>query len=169
MKVNISGRGIIPIVRKVAPAYNVNIDKLTCYKILGSNNLTVFRASDGVRITRANLDAMFVEKMISDEPVVETPVATPKPVKKTIKKAEKYEPRDPEVKKEYEELISNGVDEETVAEVAEEALPEITEENIDEEKEAEPAVIEAEEVTEETEKEKPQYTSKKKKKNRNNG
>lgn len=164
MKVNISGRGIIPIVRKVAPAYNVNIDKLTCYKILGSNNLTVFRASDGVRITRANLDAMFVEKMISDEPVVETPVATPKPVKKTTKKAEKKE----EPVAPAEEAPVEAVVEETVAEVAEEALPEITEENIDEEKEVEPSVVETE-ATEEIEEEKPQYTSKKKKKNRNNG
>ena len=168
MKVNISGRGIIPIVRKVAPAYNVNIDKLTCYKILGSNNLTVFRSSDGVRITRANLDTMFVEKMISDEPVVETPAATPKPVKKTIKKAEKKEVVKEEPVDPVEEAPVEAVVEETVAEVAEEALPEITEENIDEVKEAEPTVVETE-ATEEIEEEKPQYTSKKKKKNRNNG
>ena len=146
MKVNISGRGIIPIVRKVAPVYNVNIDKLTCYKLLGSNNLIIYRSSDGMRITRANLDTMFIEKMLSDEPVaVETPVVSKtKPVKNAPKK---------DIKKE---------------EIKEEPAPAV-EETVEEDdstvEETEDTTIEEDTVAEE----KPQYTNKKKKKYRNNG
>lgn len=59
MKVNVSGKGVIPGVRQILPAYNVDLEKDIVYKILGSNNISVYRAIDGLRITRKNIDEMF--------------------------------------------------------------------------------------------------------------
>lgn len=164
MKLNITGRGIIPFVKRIAPAYNVDVDKLTAYKLLGSSNLALFRAIDGIRITRANIDAVFAENAA---PIEEKVVEAPKPKKASKKKEEKPVEVTPvetpvEIAEEAEApAIEEPVDAVEVP-VEEEAVLEV-EESVEE------AVEEvAEEATGETEEEKPQYTGKKKKKNRNN-
>lgn len=75
MKVNISGRGIIPGLNTIAPAYNKDLSKNQILRILGSNNLRVFKADDACLITKKNIDEIFRTNAT---------IKTPVPVKDTV-------------------------------------------------------------------------------------
>ncbi len=148
MKVNILGRGIIPTLKLVAPAMNVEIDKDTCAFIMRSQNLEIYRVADLKRITGRNIDELFAsdaapaveEKKVEEKPVVEATPVVEEPVP----------------------VVEETVVEEAAEEVAEEVAP--VEEEVSETVEET-----VEETTEEEVVEKPAYNKKKNKKNRNNG
>ena len=59
MKVNVIGKGYIRQLNAALPVYGVDVDKATTNQLLGYRNLAVYMADRPVRITRANIDAVF--------------------------------------------------------------------------------------------------------------
>lgn len=147
MKVNILGRGIIPTLKLVAPAMNVEIDKDTCAFIMRSQNLEIYRVADLKRITGRNIDELFAsdvapaveEKKVEEKPVVEATPVVEEPVPVV---------EEPVVEEAAEVVEEVAPAEEEVSETVEETVEETTEEEVVE---------------------KPAYNKKKNKKNRNNG
>ena len=70
MKVNISGRGVVPGMGVLAPVYGVEMSKDSILRFLNFQNFKLFEASSGALITRSNLEEFFKPK-------------TTKPAKKT--------------------------------------------------------------------------------------
>ena len=70
MKVNISGRGVVPGMGVLAPVYGVEMSKDSILRFLNFQNFKLFEASSGALITRSNLEEFFKPK-------------TAKPAKKT--------------------------------------------------------------------------------------
>jgi len=132
MKVTISGRGIIPYVRAVAPVSGIDVDIKTIRALLNVPKFSVYDYATGIFINQANIDS-FENPVVEETPVVEAkPVAKPK--KKEEPKVEKKVDVKPEpvieapvveepVKEEYVEPAVEVIPEETPAEepVAEEA------------------------------------------------
>lgn len=170
MKVNISGRGIIPGLNTIAPAYNKDLCKNQVLRILGSNNLRVFKADDACLITKKNIDEIFRTN---------TAVKTPAPVKDTVKtptpdpvvvSADLAQNNDVVVSTlEATQEILDSVGTSTLPLTTEDVITtELTSEGVDVEEAVEAAEGETVELTEETTSQ--QYNNKKKnkKKNRNN-
>ena len=160
MKVNITGKGVIPGINVLAPVYNKDLDKSQIMRILNFREFRVFGVGVGL-ITRTNIDAAFdasvdnvkkdaeakktatdkkatkktkkaVEtKPVVEEPKVEEPVAESIPVAVT---ETAFSPA-PEISEE-EPKVEVPVVEEDVTETEDvpEELPEITEEEVSEEK-----------------------------------
>jgi len=180
MKVNVIGKGYIRQLNAALPVYGVDVDKATTNQLLGYRNLAVYMADRPVRITRANIDAVFnvtkpAVRIQNDlpktaavhatavQPVVEEKVVEEvKPVE--VEQVETHVEMTAEVEaepiEETVEAVETPVDEVAVIEEAVEES--VTEEIVDLDE-----VNDVEEVTstEETSEEKPVY-SKKHKKNR---
>lgn len=77
MKVNIIGKGIIPIpgIGTLAPRYNIELDKRSIEQLLGCVHLTITEAGTNLKITRSNIDGFF--KPVTELPTVK-PVEVPK-------------------------------------------------------------------------------------------
>ena len=181
MKVNVHGKGVIPGVKQLLPAYNIELDKETIYRILGSDKIAVFKADGCIRITRKNIDEIFTPQALRTVPKPLT-VPTPKPVVK--KKAPKKEVVKEEVVEEPTTFTPDVVVTETdftpapeieeievpTVDTLEEEVPHPTEEyvgTIDSSNDEETTTETVEKVTEEVVEEKPRH-KKKNKKNRNN-
>lgn len=126
MKVNIGGKGSIPGLGVLAPAYGVEMDKVGVRRLLNFNTFRVYQSSTGLLITTANIDEMFKN-------TIKTAAVAVKPVEK--------KPVTQEAASLVENAILIGIDvakkaivEETTVEVEETPLPEITDENINVEK-----------------------------------
>ena len=59
MRVNISGRGIIPILGTVAPAYNVELSESQVKRLLNFPMFRVFVTDTGKLITKGNINEIF--------------------------------------------------------------------------------------------------------------
>ena len=59
MRVNISGRGIIPILGTVAPAYNVELSEFQVKRLLNFPMFRVFVTDTGKLITKGNINEIF--------------------------------------------------------------------------------------------------------------
>ena len=55
MKVNITGKGIIPGVNAIPPAYNIELDETQIRRLLNFNNIRVYEATSGCLITKKNI------------------------------------------------------------------------------------------------------------------
>lgn len=62
MKVNISGRGVVPGMGVLAPVYGVEMSKDSILRFLNFQNFKLFEASSGALITRSNLEEFFKPK-----------------------------------------------------------------------------------------------------------
>lgn len=160
MKVNITGKGVIPGINVLAPVYNKDLDKSQIMRILNFREFRVFGVGVGL-ITRANIDAAFdasvdnvkkdaeakknatdkkttkktkkvVEtKSVVEEPKVEEPVVESIPV--TVTETD-FSPA-PEIPEEEPKVEVPAVEEEvTETEDVPEELPEITDEEVSKEK-----------------------------------
>lgn len=193
MRVNIKGRGIVPRVGKLAPAYNQDLQKNDIEFLLNFNQFKVYETKTGLLITRDTVDEMFAKSQKPVAPKKPTVIEKPAPVPTPAPTPVKVEEPAVEVKEEVAPVVEPTVTEEEVAQsfiedvaAVEEQLPEKEElefpvENPDTES-FEPAandeevadVVESDEdvAADETdavvEDETPQqsYPSKKKKKNR---
>lgn len=86
MKVNISGKGVIPGVNSLAPKYGVDLDIVAIKRILNYRQFKVFSSETGLIITKQNIDQLFATKKVDIIPTI-----TKKPVdeiKETPKKIE---------------------------------------------------------------------------------
>jgi hypothetical protein len=161
MKVNITGKGVIPGINVLAPVYNKDLDKAQIMRILNFREFRVFGVGVGL-ITRANIDAAFdasvdnvkkdaeakknatdkkttkkTKKAVETKPVVEEPKVE-EPVVESIPVAvteTDFSPA-PEITEEEPKVEVPVVVEEDVTETEDvpEELPEITEEEVSEEK-----------------------------------
>lgn len=55
MKVNITGKGIIPGINTIPPAYNIELEETQIRRLLNFNNIRVYEATSGCLITKKNL------------------------------------------------------------------------------------------------------------------
>ena len=55
MKVNITGKGIIPGVNTIPPAYNIELEETQIRRLLNFNNIRVYEATSGCLITKKNI------------------------------------------------------------------------------------------------------------------
>lgn len=164
MKVNISGKGVIPIINKVAPVYNIEVADEILKKIIKNPNFRVYASEGFGQITAAtfNAPAAPVEAPKKAEPVKkaeevpgvvkEIVVEEKAPVVEEVAIEEPVVEEAPVEIEQVEEPVE--MTEEVEAEAVEEELEEVTDEIVEET---------AEETTEEAA---PVQTSKKKKKNR---
>lgn len=178
MKVNVIGKGYIRQLNAALPVYGVDVDKATTNQLLGYRNLAVYMADRPVRITRANIDAVFnvskpavrVQNDVPKTNAVHASVAQPVVEEKVVEEVKPVEVEQVETPVEMteeveapaiEDAVIVGIDlaqnddvtvEDEVAEVIEEA---VTEE----------VVETTEDTTDEVAEEKPAY-NKKHKKNR---
>lgn len=84
MKVTITGRGVIPYIRAVAPVSGIDVSIDTIRALLNVPKFSVYDFATGVFINKANIDSF--DKPVEEEtPVVAT---VKKPAKKTEKKPE---------------------------------------------------------------------------------
>lgn len=154
MKVNISGKGIIPSLRRLAPVMGAELSEKDIRKLLTYRYFKLYDAETGMHITRENVDAIFkpVQKVNTINSTKPTPIEEPAPV--------------------VEEINTSVVEEEpvhhflNVVEITPVVEESKTEEIINIEEEAFDAVekeLEFEEKEELVE-EKPKYYNKKKKK-----
>lgn len=187
MKVNVHGKGVIPGVKQLLPAYNIELDKETIYRILGSDKIAVFKADGCIRITRKNIDEIFTPQALKTIP---KPLTVPAPAPKSVvkKKAPKKEVVKEEVVEEPTTFTPDVVVTETdftpapeikeievlAVDTLEEEVPHEDVDTIDSSDEETTETVETtetietvEEAVEEVVEEKPRH-KKKNKKNRNN-
>lgn len=169
MKVNISGKGVIPFVNKVAPQYNIEVSETIIKKLLKYPKFGIYASEGFGKITEATFEK---PTPIAQAVAEATPIAEKnKPVKKTavIKKEDVPVEEVPKVEETKHEVVpyltepEEIVEVETPAEFTEEVEGEAIEEDLEEASEGEDVASEEES----TEEEAPKQTSKKKKKNRN--
>ena len=55
MKVNITGKGIIPGINTIPPAYNIELEETQIRRLLNFNNIRVYEATSGCLITKKNI------------------------------------------------------------------------------------------------------------------
>lgn len=55
MKVNITGKGIIPGVNTIPPAYNIELEETQIRRLLNFNSIRVYEATSGCLITKKNI------------------------------------------------------------------------------------------------------------------
>ena len=93
MKVNIAGKGVIPVINALAPVRNVECDGNLIKRILNFHQFRVYQTSTGLLITKKNVDMILnSEKPIVSKPV-EKPVVAKAPVVETpVVEAPKVEP-----------------------------------------------------------------------------
>lgn len=72
MQVNITGKGMIPGLKVLAPVYNRELDKMGVMRLINFNKFRIFESATGKQITRKNIDEVFKKPVaIVSEPVVE--------------------------------------------------------------------------------------------------
>lgn len=140
MRVNIGGRGSIPGLGVLAPAYGIEMDKASVRRMFNFKQFRVYQTSTGLIITPSNIDAMFASN--NTVAVTVKPVAKnePKSVASVVKEtpiAEVVEESAPVVEEAVHEAIEVPVDE--VATLVSESNDDDT---------TEEAVEEAEEIVE---------------------
>lgn len=170
MKVNISGRGIIPGLNTIAPAYNKDLGKNQILRILGSNNLRVFKADDACLITKKNIDEIFRANATikTPAPVKDTVIApTPDPVVVGVDLAQNNDVVVSTLEATQE--ILDSVETSTLPLTTEDVITtELTSEGVDVDEAVEVAEGETVELTEETTSHQHNNKKRNKKKNRNN-
>ena len=126
MKVNISGRGVIPGLNSLAPVRGVELSEVEVRRIINYRQFSVYDATTGKFISQDNVGDLF-------KPVVKT--VTPKPVEKKVEVPKVEEP-----KVEYAE---------PKIEVIETPIEEVTEEKVEEVVEDKPIqkFLDIEEIT----------------------
>lgn len=173
MKVNVIGKGYIRQLNAALPVYGVDVDKATTNQLLGYRNLAVYMADRPVRITRANIDAVFnvnkpavrIQNDVPKTAAVHAAVAQPVVEEKVVEEVKPVEVEQVETPVEMTEKVEAPVIEDAVIVGIDLA------QNEDVTVEDEVAVVIEEAVTEEvasteeTSEEKPVY-NKKHKKNR---
>ena len=87
MKVNISGRGVIPVINTLAPVRGVEMSERDVARLVNYRQFRVYASDSGLLITHDNIKEIFAKKIEKPqkkvEPVVEkkpTPVVETKPV-----------------------------------------------------------------------------------------
>lgn len=170
MKVNISGRGIIPGLNTIAPAYNKDLGKNQILRILGSNNLRVFKADDACLITKKNIDEIFRANTTikTPAPVKDTVIApTPEPVVVGVDLAQNNDVIVSTLEATQE--ILDSVETSTLPLTTEDVITtELTSEGVDVDEAVEAVEGETVELTEETTSHQHNNKKRNKKKNRNN-
>lgn len=173
MKVNVIGKGYIRQLNAALPVYGVDVDKATTNQLLGYRNLAVYMADRPVRITRANIDAVFnvskpavrvqndLPKTAAVHATVVQPVVEEKVVEQVETPVEVVTEVEAEPVEETVEAVETPVEEEAVIEEDVEEESAVTEEIVDDTTDVEETAS-----TEETAEEKPVYNNKKHKKNR---
>lgn len=63
MKVNISGRGIVPIIGEIAPIYNRDVSENDINKLLNFQNFRVYASTTGELITNENIKKFFINNI----------------------------------------------------------------------------------------------------------
>ena len=161
MKVNISGKGIIPSLRRLAPVMGAELSEKDIRKLLTYRYFKLYDAETGIHITRENVDAIFkpVQKVNTINSTKPAPIEEPAPVVEEINTVieEELTPVD------EEEPVHHFLN---VVEITPKVEESRTEEIINIEEEAFDEVekeLEFEEKEEPVE-EKPKYYNKKKKK-----
>lgn len=186
MKVNVIGKGYVRQLNAALPVYGVDVDKATTNQLLGYRNLAVYMADRPVRITRANIDAVFnvnkpavrVQNDVPKTNAVHAAVAQPvveEKVVEEVKPVEVVAEVEAEPIEETVEAVETPVEEEAVIEEAvEEDASEENSTNVEFCIESHAETLPSdylsnagttEDATEETSEEKPAY-NKKHKKNR---
>lgn len=151
MKVNISGKGIVPGLNRLAPVYNCDLSKSAVLRLLNFPKFHVYETATGAYISRSNIDAVFAKATAPSQPNIDAPLPkkqtnTTKPVKKEEVPVEVAEPVTQNEKPKVTPYLTEPVvEEEKVTPVVEEALPEITDDVVTEEQ-----VADVEETTEES-------------------
>ena len=160
MKVNISGKGVIPGVNSLAPKYGVDLDIVAIKRILNYRQFKVFSSETGLIITKQNIDQLFTTKKVDI-----IPVTTEKPVdeiKETPKKIEIVEtPIKEETYVEPELIIEETNKAEEVIESVDENIIESTD-IVDAEEVSEPSEVVDEVVEDKPERKEFNYYKKKK-------
>ena len=92
MKINISGRGVIPVVNALAPVRNVECDEKLIKRLLNYHQFRLYQASTGLLILKSNVDEIIkasmqkpvkkvelpkIEEPKIEEPVVESKIEVP--------------------------------------------------------------------------------------------
>ena len=91
MKVDIIGRGVIPGLGTIAPAYNRELNDQGVRRMLNFNAFRVYDSNTGILITRKNVNSVLEAN--ATKPVVETPTPAPTtPVVETPVLKEPYVP-----------------------------------------------------------------------------
>lgn len=173
MKVNISGKGVIPYINRIAPVMNIEVAEETLKKILKNPKFKIYQSDGFGQVTMATFSQP-APAAVEEKPVIKNVNEVPGVVKEIIieEKTPVVEEPLPEITEEVvaEEVVEEPTPVEEVAEVEECEVPvEDTDvETFEEATEEEEVVEEVEEETseEETTEETPKQTSKKKKKNR---
>lgn len=132
MRVNIGGRGSIPGLGVLAPAYGIEMDKASVRRMFNFKQFRVYQTSTGLIITPSNIDAMFASNntvAVNVKPVA--PVVKETPVAKVVEESAPVVEEVPEAIEvpvdEVATLVSESNDD-TTEEAAEEAT-EIVETN----------------------------------------
>lgn len=118
MKVTITGRGVIPYIRAVAPVSGIEVDIKTIRALLNVPKFSVYDANTGVFINKTNIDS-YENPVVEEKPVVEAPKKKEKKVeKKPEPVVEAPAPVEEPVKEEYVEPVVEAVEETPVVEEA---------------------------------------------------
>ena len=185
MKVNISGKGVIPYINRIAPVMNIEVAEEILKKILKNPKFKIYQSDGFGQVTMATFSQP-APAAVEEKPVIKNADEVPGVVKEIIieEKTPVVEEPLPEITEEVvaEEVVEEPTPVEEVAEVEEcevpveetdvetfeEAADEVVAEEVEEATEEEVVAEEVEEETseEETTEEAPKQTSKKKKKNR---
>lgn len=124
MKVNIGGKGSIPGIGVLAPAYGIDMSKQAVRRLLNFHAFRVFQASTGLIITVSNIDTIFASE---NKPA-------PKPVVKNESVKTKHQPAVTVTEvpdKIGEDLVENlNTVIETPVPVVDEIVPDNTEEEV---------------------------------------
>lgn len=171
MKVNISGKGVIPFVNKVAPQYNIEVSETIIKKLLKYPKFSIYASEGFGKITEATFEkpTPIAQAVAEAAPIAEKKKPAKKPKTAVIKKEEVPVEEVPKVEETKPEVVpfltepEEIVEVETPVEFTEEVEGEAIEEDLEEVSEGEDVASEEES----TEEEAPKQTSKKKKKNRN--
>lgn len=176
MKVNISGKGVIPYINRIAPVMNIEVAEETLKKILKNPKFKIYQSDGFGQVTMATFSQPAPAAVEEEKPpVIKNADEVPGVVKEIIieEKTPVVEETLPEITEEVvaEEVVEEPTPVEEAPEVEECEVPveetdvETFEEAAEEEEVAEEEVDE-ETSEEETTEEAPKQTSKKKKKNR---
>lgn len=145
MRVNISGKGLIPILGTVAPAYNVELSESQIKRLLNFQTISVFATDTGRLITKKNINEVFsiqpsetskgynANNMKITVPNVETPVIE-QPIEEVSTTQEAETGNEVSIDNEVNDYIIP----ETVETVPEEVSNEVDDEPIEEDTTDEP-------------------------------
>lgn len=182
MKINIAGRGVIPVVNALAPVRNVECDEKLIKRLLNYHQFRLYQASTGLLILKSNVDEIIkasmqkpvkkVELPKIEEPVVESKIEVPSVEVEDVT-IEDVQPIESITEPEEVEVVENETTDSTIIEETPvEETVEVVEEPTIEDTTATETVDEAVVVEEATEEPKSEATEKKysgynrKKKNR---